>query len=396
MKAREEKTMKKKLSELIAQAVIDAGVVVTTYVPGYGGNEVFSKLTEITAGQNHPISFNEEVAYSIAHGAGLVGGRAVSLMKSHGFLKAGNSVIDSLYAGTTAGFVTIIFEDKEGKHSDSILDIAAFLNGIGIPYQLGSRENIYYDTLSAFEHSERYQLPCALVVESDEIHRLSSFEYTEIRSQRPSYRREITQHVLCPPFSGYQHTVLHAKKHGEDWMKLPKPAVPTIPDSLPGEWKSAADSYSRLFTIFQSIRGSIVTGDTGISSLFAFPPYNCIDITTYMGGSIPLAIGAYLAGYHDVWALTGDFSFIAAGQLGLLEAVQRRIPLKVLIFYNGKSATTGGQPIPEGILESILSGFEEQVSYIKNPQDPRAIEAVLRDANGSNELRIVIADYREF
>jgi TPP-dependent indolepyruvate ferredoxin oxidoreductase alpha subunit len=138
-----------------------------------------------------------------------------------------------------------------------------------------------------------------------------------------------------------------------------------------------------------------VTGDTGISSLFAFPPYNCIDITTYMGGSIPLAIGAYLKGYDNVWALTGNFSFIAAGHMGLPEALQRRIPLKILIFYNGKAEATGGQPIPEGILENILGGYNEYLRYIKNPQNCHEVETVLREANYSKEMRIVIADYRK-
>jgi TPP-dependent indolepyruvate ferredoxin oxidoreductase alpha subunit len=117
------------------------------------------------------------------------------------------------------------------------------------------------------------------------------------------------------------------------------------------------------------MRGPLVTGDTGVSSLFACEPYNCIDITTYFGGSVPLAAGAYLAGYPEAWALTGDFAFIAAGHLGLLEALQRGIPLKVIIFYNGKAETTGGQPIPQGTLETVLAGYERYVSYIRNPND---------------------------
>jgi TPP-dependent indolepyruvate ferredoxin oxidoreductase alpha subunit len=386
--------MKKKLSEIVAQALYDAGAAVTTYVPGYGGTEVFAKFCEFTH-RKHPISFNEEVAYSIAHGASLAGVRASSLMKAHGFVKAGNSVIDSLYAGTTAGFVTIIFNDKEGAHSDSILDIAAYLDGIGIPYRSGDPETIYQDVVSGFEHSERYQLPYALVVEASELDRLSSIESKAVRNKSCSYKREITQHVLCPFFSEYQHQALRAKRQDGDWTKLPKPTAPRIPDSLPGHWKTVAESYVRLFAVFQSIRGKIVTGDTGVSSLFAFPPYNCVDITTYMGGSIPLAIGAYLAGYHDVWALTGDFSFIAAGHLGLPEAVQRNIPLKIVLFYNGKAETTGGQPIPEGTLERTVSGYGDSVRYINDPQDRHEIESVLREAANAKELRIVIADYRD-
>jgi len=100
--------------------------------------------------------------------------------------------------------------------------------------------------------------------------------------------------------------------------------------------------YTPFFAAFRKLRGEVVVGDTGISTLFSFPPYDCIDICSYMGGSIPLAVGVYLAGYRDVWAVTGDFSFIAAGHLGLLEACQRKIPLKVIILNNHRSQTTGG------------------------------------------------------
>ena len=106
-----------------------------------------------------------------------------------------------------------------------------------------------------------------------------------------------------------------------------------------------------------------------MSTLFALPPYDCIDVTTYMGGSVPLAMGAYMAGVSPAWAISGDFSFIAAGHLGLLEAVQRQIPLKILLLCNGKAETTGGQKIPEGLLERILRGYEEYVHFIHDPLD---------------------------
>jgi TPP-dependent indolepyruvate ferredoxin oxidoreductase alpha subunit len=386
--------MRKKLSAVIAHALHDAGVLVATHVPGYGVSEVFSEYCELSK-REHPISFNEEVAYSITHGASLVGGRAASLMKVHGFLKACNSVSDSLYAGTTAGFVTVIFDDPRGTHSDSILDATAVLEGIGIPHRVVTAHTMYQDVLRCFDESERFQIPYALLVNSDELQQLVDFESRRF-SAYPNlhYQRDITQHVLCPCFSAHQREVLAAKQRGADWTRLQPPAIPHIPESLPERWKPVAESYAPLFSVFQSLRGAIVTGDTGVSSLFAFPPYSCVDITTYMGGSIPLAIGAFMAGFDDVWALTGDFSFIAAGQLGLPEAVQRHIPLKIVLFYNGTAETTGGQPIPAGTLERIIRGYGRFVRYINDPSDRRELGQVLTEVHDSNELRIVIADYR--
>ena len=117
------------IADIIAKAVIDSGASVITHVPGHGINLI----------DKHIVSYNEEVAYTIAHGAAMAGSRAATVFKSHGFVKAGNSVLDSLFAGTTAGFVNIITHDKHGEHSDSIFDIRSYLNGIDFPiYEITS------------------------------------------------------------------------------------------------------------------------------------------------------------------------------------------------------------------------------------------------------------------
>jgi TPP-dependent indolepyruvate ferredoxin oxidoreductase alpha subunit len=257
-------------------------------------------------------------------------------------------------AGTTAGLLALVFDDKTGSSSDSIFDVAAFLDGIGMPYQQGTREDIYQQVLHGFEASERLQLPYALLVDADDVHTSASFTPTPLISRSPPYVRNVAQHFVGPVFAEYQHQVLMAKQRGNKWQALQRPSLPVIPDGLPEPWPSRLQAYLPFFDIFRSLRGPIVTGDTSTASLFALPPYNCVDLTTYIGGSIPLAIGAHLAGYDRVWALTGDFSLIAAGQLGLLEAVHRAIPLKLVIFHNGRAEATGGQPIPPQLLDLIL------------------------------------------
>jgi TPP-dependent indolepyruvate ferredoxin oxidoreductase alpha subunit len=386
--------MRKSVAQIIAQAICDAGAGVVTNVPGFGGTQIFDAFREIS-GRSHPNSFHEEVAYSIAHGASLVGQRSATVIKAHGFAKAANSVADSLIAGTTAGFAILVPDDKLGKHSDSILDIAAFVRGIGIPHRTLQVQDVYRHVLDAFSWSEALQLPVVLLVDADDVDQMGRYTSVQDSTSPPTYQRDVIQHMPGPLLAGYQYRVLAAKVSGQDWRELEKPALPTIPDALPEAWQPLARQYTPLFEVFQTLRGEVVTGDTGVSTLFAFPPYNCADICTYMGGSVPLAIGAYLAGRRNIWAVTGDFSFIAAGHLGLLEAVQRDIPLKVLIFYNRRAQTTGGQPIPDGVLERILGRYESYVRHINNPQDAREIEAVLGEASSAQELRIVVADYVE-
>ncbi len=80
--------------------------------------------------------------------------------------------------------------------------------------------------------------------------------------------------------------------------------------------------------------------------------------------------------------------------MGLLEAAVREIPLKVLVLYNGKSETTGGQRISDGALEYVTKGYQERVSYISDPQNSDEIKDVLDSAAHADEMSIIIADFR--
>jgi TPP-dependent indolepyruvate ferredoxin oxidoreductase alpha subunit len=385
--------MNGKAEEVIAQTLVGAGVRVITYTPTFGGNGIFAEIGRIR-GKALPVSFNEETAYAIAHGAALAGVRAATLIKSHGLAKAGNAVIDSLTAGVIAGFIPIVIDDRQGIQSDNIFDICAFLKGIGIPFRVADVTNIPGEILASFEASERLQLPHAVLVEATDMEKSVPVSSRRLPDCGRGYKREITEHILCPFFCDYQLRVLQAKRAGLDWQGIAKPAIPRIPEALPEKWKPLAAAYSPLFTLFRDCRGDLVTGETGVSTLFAFPPFQAVDITTFMGGSLPLAVGASLAGFRNVWAVTGDFSFIAAGHLGLPEVLQRGIPLKVLILDNGRAETTGGQLIPDGTLEGILGGYDRYVRRIRDPQSVDETESVLREASAADELRIVVADYR--
>ncbi len=57
-------------SRAAAIALSDSGVKVITHVPGYGGNEIIADYESAT-GRKITISFNEEPALTIAHGAAI-------------------------------------------------------------------------------------------------------------------------------------------------------------------------------------------------------------------------------------------------------------------------------------------------------------------------------------
>jgi TPP-dependent indolepyruvate ferredoxin oxidoreductase alpha subunit len=384
--------MTARVSQIIAQALFDADALLT-YVPATGGQDIHHHFCTLSA-QQYPFSFHEEVAFTLAHGAALTGKRACAMMKAHGLAKAANSVVDALFAGTTAGLVILILEDPLGKHSDSILNSAPILTGMGVPFRHARKDGLREVILFAFSESERLGLPVAVIADSDEMDQEVPVTETVPPPLEKTYVRDITRHILCPSFGAYQYEILRTKRTGQNIDALLKPTVPTIPDDLPEKWKPAMSRYIPLFSVFREFRGDVVTADTGITCLFGCPPFDCVDLTTYMGGSVSLAIGALMAGHKPAWAVTGDFSFIAAGHLGLNEAIQRNLPVKVLLFDNGKAETTGGQIIPEGTLERTLAPYRDYIIRINNPGDPAEVRTALQAAAASATLTIVVADYK--
>lgn len=384
--------MKAKLSEIIAQALVDLGVSVVTNVPGLGGSQVFGEYN-LKSLKQLPISFHEEVAYTISHSAAICGKRSAFLSKTHGLTKAMNSITDSLYTDLTAGYVIMIFDDKTGESSDNILEAEPLLKGIGIKFKRAKEESIYEDVIGAYRESESTLAPFVLIIDAYSVD--NEFEFTQRSNLKKefTYKRDIHNHIVHPFLADYQYKVFSAKKFDGDRSVIKKPALPNIPENLPEKYKEGADKYIPFFEIFRNINRDITTGDTSISSSFAFPPYNAIDIVTYIGGSIPLAMGAYLSGNKNVWALSGDFGFLSAGHLGLMEAVNRQLPLKIVIFNNKSAAATGGQKIDKKLMLRILAGYDRFVNHINNPSDPFEIESMLKEVEAKDELQIVVVDY---
>ncbi len=386
--------MKAAVHQIIAYALADLGVEVVTNVPGYGAWDVFQSFNEITQ-RNNKISFHEEVAYTISHAASIAGKRSAVLIKSQGLMKAANSVTDSMYTNITAGFVAFVFDDMTGKHSDNILETVSIIDGMEIPLVIPELQFLYEHIVSAYELSEKKKMPVVFLIDAAKI--FNEIEFTRNYSLKKlfNYVRDVYSHVVHPSLSDYQYKVFRAKKSGGDPALIARPPLPHVPESLTPSVKAAAQKYIPFFEAFKSINRDFTTGDTSASSSFSLPPFNCIDLVTYMGGSIPLAIGAYLSGFKNVWALTGDFGFISAGHLGLIEIIEREIPLKVVIFFNKQAAATGGQAIHKKIMMRLLAGYEKSIMHIQNPDNPLEVSEILTEANSSNELKIILADYPE-
>jgi TPP-dependent indolepyruvate ferredoxin oxidoreductase alpha subunit len=369
-------------------------VEVVTHVPGYGATALFEAVRRI-ARDPPPLSLHEEVAFAVSHGAAFRGKRAATLVKVHGLAKAANAVVTALSSGTTAGHVVLVFDDIEGSHSDNILDTPRLLDGLGIPWQRAEAIDAIPALRDAFAQSERQALPVALLLNAN----VCEAPAPELIAPPPlgpppSRTRDVAKHIVCPLFSRYQRQVLEARLRRSETDPIPRPEMLQVPGGLPAAWQPMARRYVPLFDAFRNTPRAFTTGDTGLSSLFALPPYDAIDLVCYMGGSVPLALGARLAGDGPVWAVTGDFSFSSAGALALLEAADRGLDVKVLLIHNGRSEATGGQPLPAGILGRALAPYSEAVRWLTRPSDPEAAAQAFAETAAAPDFTVLVADFR--
>ncbi|MBE9480663.1 MAG: indolepyruvate ferredoxin oxidoreductase [Bacteroidetes bacterium] len=113
-----------------------------------------------------------------------------------------------------------------------------------------------------------------------------------------------------------------------------------------------------------------VFSDIGCYTLSALKPLESINSCVDMGASITMAIGAADAGMIPAVATIGDSTFTHSGITGLLDAVNNKSPITILILDNLTTAMTGGQKSSAfGKIEDICLGVgvEKEHMHIIKP-----------------------------
>ncbi|MFH2095475.1 MAG: thiamine pyrophosphate-dependent enzyme [Bacteroidota bacterium] len=126
------------------------------------------------------------------------------------------------------------------------------------------------------------------------------------------------------------------------------------------------DMYSALNEALIPYGKGRVFSDIGCYTLGALPPYNSINSCVDMGASITMAKGAADAGLIPAIAVIGDSTFTHSGMTGLLDAVNSKSPILVIISDNFTTGMTGGQDSPGlGRLEKICEGVGVEKEHIR-------------------------------
>jgi indolepyruvate ferredoxin oxidoreductase, alpha subunit len=129
-------------------------------------------------------------------------------------------------------------------------------------------------------------------------------------------------------------------------------------------------SYNALNEALSEYSKGRVFSDIGCYTLGALEPFEAINSCVDMGASITMAKGAADAGFSPAVAVIGDSTFTHSGMTGLLDAVNDKSSITVVILDNATVAMTGGQHSSAfGKIEAICEalGVEKHHIKIMNP-----------------------------
>ncbi|MCX6286873.1 MAG: thiamine pyrophosphate-dependent enzyme [Bacteroidetes bacterium] len=126
------------------------------------------------------------------------------------------------------------------------------------------------------------------------------------------------------------------------------------------------DSYKALNEVLAVLPKGRVFSDIGCYTLGALQPYEAINSCVDMGASITMAKGATDAGLVPSVAVIGDSTFTHSGITGLLDAVNDKSPVTVIILDNATTAMTGGQTSAgTGRIEDICKALGVEEAHIR-------------------------------
>jgi len=129
---------------------------------------------------------------------------------------------------------------------------------------------------------------------------------------------------------------------------------------------SHADVFNALNEAIDEYGKGLVFSDIGCYTLGALPPYNAIYTCVDMGASVTMAKGAADAGLVPAVTVIGDSTFTHSGMTGLLDVVNEKSPVTIIISDNSTTAMTGGQrSSATGKLSEICRGIGVEPGHIR-------------------------------
>ena len=180
-----------------------------------------------------------------------------------------------------------------------------------------------------------------------------------------------------------------------------------MPDTLPEAKNLAArppqlcqgcghrDVYAALNKVAEEYPDHRIFGDIGCYTLGALPPFKALSSCVDMGASITMAKGAADAGLFPSIAVIGDSTFTHSGMTGLLDAVNDKSNITVIISDNLTTGMTGGQDSAgTNKFEAICIGLGVEPQHVRVvvplPKNMEEITRIIREEIEYNGVSVII------
>jgi indolepyruvate ferredoxin oxidoreductase alpha subunit len=155
------------------------------------------------------------------------------------------------------------------------------------------------------------------------------------------------------------------------------------------------DVYTALNEVLKEFENPRVFGDIGCYTLGFLPPYKAIHSCVDMGASITMAKGASDAGQWPAVAIIGDSTFTHSGMTGLLDAVNEKANITVIISDNLTTAMTGGQDSAgTNKFEAICLGLGVEPEHlhvvVPLPKNMPEITRIIREEINYHGVSVII------
>lgn len=179
----------------------------------------------------------------------------------------------------------------------------------------------------------------------------------------------------------------------QECFESSKVAVPRPPALCKG--CGHRDVYAALNEVVAIYPKHRIFSDIGCYTLGALPPFRAIHSCVDMGASITMAKGASDAGLFPALAVIGDSTFTHSGITGLLDAVNSKANITVIISDNLTTAMTGGQDSAgTNRLEAICLGVGVEPEHVKVviplAKNIAEIKAIIEQEINYNGVSVII------
>ena len=155
------------------------------------------------------------------------------------------------------------------------------------------------------------------------------------------------------------------------------------------------DVYAALNKVAEEYPDHRIFGDIGCYTLGALPPFKALSSCVDMGASITMAKGAADAGLFPAIAVIGDSTFTHPGMTGLLDAVNDKSNITVIISDNLTTGMTGGQDSAgTNKFEAICIGLGVEPEHVRVvvplPKNMEEITRTIREEIEYNGVSVII------